>query len=99
MSTAAVVVVMLVMLVEISDCLGLASPFAESHGSLYEDQHHARWQLRSAFYGVLSGCEVPEVAAYNHSVILTSSYVAYSTHVPDASAGFSARFRDSLASY
>ena len=78
---------------------GLASPFAENHGSLYNDQHHARWQLRSAFYGVLSGREVPEVAAYNHSVILTGAYVEYSTHVPGASAGFSARFRDTLASY
>ena len=40
-----------------------------------------------------------EVAAYNHSVILTCSYVEHSTHVPDASAGFGARFRDTLASY
>ena len=61
------------------DVYGLASPFAESHGSLYENQHHARWQLRSAFHGVLHGREVPEVAAYNHTVILTGSYVAYST--------------------
>ena len=81
------------------DVHGLASPFAENHSSLYESQYHARWQLRTAFYGVLSGHEVPEVAAYNHSVILTAAYVEYSTHVPGASAGFSARFRDTLASY
>ena len=81
------------------DLHGLASPFAENHRSLYEDQYHARWQLRSAFYGVFSGREVPEVAAYNHSVILTGSYVEHSTHVPDASAEFGARFRDTLASY
>ena len=78
---------------------GLASPFAENHGSLYKDQHHARWQLRSAFHGVLTGHEVPEVAAYNHSVILTGAYVDYSAQVPGASADFSARFRDTLASY
>ena len=78
---------------------GLASPFAENHGSLYQDQHHARWQLRSAFHGVFTGHEVPEVAAYNHSVILTGAYVEYSTYVPGASAGFGARFRDTLASY
>lgn len=81
------------------DVHGLASPFAENHGSLYEDQHHARWQLRSAFHGVLTGHEVPEVAAYNHSVILTGAYVDYSAQVPGASADFSARFRDTLASY
>ena len=81
------------------DVHGLASPFAENHGSLYKDQHHARWQLRSAFHGVLTGHEVPEVAAYNHSVILTSAYNDYSAQVPGASADFSARFRDTLASY
>jgi hypothetical protein len=81
------------------DVHGLASPFLENHGSLYEDRYHARWKLRDAFHGVFSGHEVPEVAAYNHSVILTGTYVAYSTHVPGASAGFSARFRDTLASY
>jgi len=81
------------------DVHGLASPFAENHGSLYSDQHHARWQLRSAFYGVISGNEIPEVAAYNHSVILTRSYVEHSMHVPDASAEFGARFRDMLSSY
>ena len=32
-------------------------------------------------------------------MILTAAYVEYSTHVPGASAGFSARFRDTLASY
>ena len=78
---------------------GLASPFAESHRSLYQDQHHARWQLRAAFASVLEDDAVPEVAAYEHMVITTAAYVTYSRRVPDASAGFGARVRDSLASY
>ena len=49
---------------------GLASPFAENLGTLYSDQHHARWQLRAAFGWVLQGREAPEVAAYNHMVIV-----------------------------
>ena len=71
-------------------------PFAERAGSLYMDAHHARWQLRAAFAWLLQGREVPEVAAYNHKVILTGSYVAYSNRVPGASTGFSARLRDAL---
>ena len=39
------------------------------------------------------------MAAYNHKVILTGSYVAFSNRVPGASAGFSARLRDALAAY
>ena len=79
--------------------MGLPVPFAESHGSLYQDKHHARWQLRAAFACVLRGDAVPEVAAYEHSVITTAAYVTYSRRVPNASAGFGARLRDSLASY
>ena len=81
---------------------GLATPFAESLLSRLSIHGPAPCSLAVAGrvrLGILQGREVPEVAAYNHMVILTGSYVAYSTRVPGASAGFSARIRDALASY